>query len=176
MDASEATRFLFDAYADAVYRYARYILRDSTEAEDAVQDIFIKVLRSWDQFQGRADPKTWLWTITRHHLYDRLRKRKADGLLFMQLSNAIEEMVQVSQPHDLEIEELLLGLKLSYRQVLVLRYLEGMATEEIAAALGWSHAKVRTTLHRAIKELRHRTHQSMRKQSMHWKVGEPHEA
>lgn len=173
LEASEATRRLFDAHADAVYRYACYVLRDSTEAEDAVQEIFIKVLRSWDQFQGQSNTKTWLWSITRNHLYDRLRKKKLDHrLLRQQMSVALLNAASAPLPDDHEIQELLMGLKLSYRQVLVLRYMQDLTTEEIAASLGWSHVKVRTTLHRAIKELRKRTQQSEPQRHVQWKAGE----
>lgn len=175
LNAAEATRHLFDLYADMVYRFSFYILKDAEEAEDAVQEIFIKVLRSWDQFEERSDPKTWLLSITRNHLYDKLRKMKRDRLLLQTVAD--ESRVQPDSPPvtDVEMEELLLDLKLPYRQVVILRYMQDMTTEEVARVMGWSKAKVRTTLHRAIQTLRRRSRGITKYGSLEHKAGEPNE-
>lgn len=154
LEAAEATRQLFDTYADVVYRFSCHVLQNSTEAEDAVQEIFIKAFRSWDAFQGRSDAKTWLLSIARNHLYDRLRKQRREKRLLNEAASEAKADRQPIHHPDIEMEELLLGLKQSYRQVIMLRYIQDMSTEEIAVTLGWSSAKVRTTLHRAVQTLR----------------------
>lgn len=154
LDATEATRQLFESYADTVYRFSCCVLPNPTEAEDAVQEIFMRAFRSWDTFQGRSDAKTWLLSIARNYLYDRLRKQQREKQLLHEVASEAKVDRQLGFHPDIEMEELLLKLKLSYRQVLILRYVQDMTTEEIAVSLGWSPAKVRTNLHRAVKTLR----------------------
>lgn len=163
---------MFDSYADVVYKFSSFVLQNPTEAEDAVQEIFMKAFRSWDTFQGRADAKTWLLSIARNHLYDRLRKQQRERrLLRKALSEAQANDQRVYHP-DIEMEELLLGLKLPYRQVIVLRYMHDMTIAEIAAVLGWSSVKVRTTLHRAVQTLRKQSQDKFSEFTANGKAGE----
>ncbi|RIV22753.1 sigma-70 family RNA polymerase sigma factor [Alicyclobacillaceae bacterium I2511] len=81
LDAAEATKKLLDSYTNVGYKFSSFVLQNPTEAEDAVQKIFMKAFRSWDTFQGRADAKTWLLSIARNHLYDRLREQQRERRL-----------------------------------------------------------------------------------------------
>ena len=60
-------------YGDTLYRYAFYRLRRSQEAEDAVQETLLAALKARGQFQGRSHPRTWLMTILKRKVLDRLR-------------------------------------------------------------------------------------------------------
>ncbi len=62
-----------ERYGDALYRFARARLRQSHEAEEAVQDTLLAALRTRDQFQGRSDPRTWFIGILKRKIVDRLR-------------------------------------------------------------------------------------------------------
>ncbi len=153
MDAAEATERLFDLYRHDVYRYARFTLGDPSDAEDVVQDVFIRVLRNWDRYRGDAAPKTWLWTIVRSSIADAARRRKRQTRRDLAAASTFEE---AAEPTDvpLEIEEALRELPQAYREVVVLRLLQDWSTGECATMLGWSESKVKTTLHRAVAKLR----------------------
>ncbi|MDB5084376.1 MAG: hypothetical protein JWN30_1262 [Bacilli bacterium] len=152
-NASEATRNLFDLYGNQVYQYVRFTLGNATEAEDVVQDIFLNVLRSWNQFENRSSAKTWLWSITRNCMRDALRQKNRHQ---RQPIDSIENLRDVSSSnsfHLLELEDSLHHLSLSHRKVVILRIIQDRTGAETAQLLGWSEVKVRVTLHRALKKL-----------------------
>lgn len=153
VNVSEATKELFELYGDAVYRYARFVLGNALEAEDAVQEIFLQVLKSWVRFEHRSSPKTWLWKIANNHIKTMLRKRKYQ---FVELSNEFEIESQASNSTEflIDLERDIIKLPLPQRQVFIYRILHDISSSETAQILGWSDARVRITLHRAIQSLR----------------------
>ena len=153
MDAATATEYLFEHYKNEVYRYARYTLGSSNEAEDVVQEVFIKVLRHWDRFRGDASPKTWLWTIVRSCIADRGRKRRRQQIE-VGINNNLDGYGSYQDSGTLEIEDSLRHLPQAHREVIVLRILQDWSVADTARILGWSEAKVKTTLHRAVTTLR----------------------
>lgn len=72
--ASEAALVLFEKYGDEVYRYVRYTIGESSDAEDIVQEVFLRVLQSWKRFNHKSSSKTWLWSITKNCIKEQLRK------------------------------------------------------------------------------------------------------
>lgn len=151
-DAATATEQLFALYKDDVYRYARFTLGSASDAEDVVQEVFIKVLRSWDRFRGDASPKTWLWTIVRSCIVDRTRKRNSRDE--MPFDESIGGLTQYQEHSGIELEDMLKGLPKDYREVIVLRLLQDWSTTDTAKILKWSESKVKTTLHRSVSKLR----------------------
>src|SRR6185369_13578667 len=65
-------------HLDAAYNLARWLLRHEHDAEDAVQDAFLRAHRAFDRFRG-TEPRPWLLTIVRNVCYSRLRERRRDG-------------------------------------------------------------------------------------------------
>lgn len=153
LTAEEAVEELFELYADEIFRYARLMLQDDYLAEDIVQEVFMRVLRSWDKFREEANAKTWLWSIARNCLYDVFRKRKRSSLYFA--DKALED-VQVTTPFQslIELEESIYSLNENQRQVFILRCVQDLSVSDTAEILGWTEAKVKTTLHRAMTRLR----------------------
>lgn len=153
-DAAAATEELFSLYKSDVYRYARFTLGSASDAEDIVQEVFLRVLKNWDKFRGDANPKTWLWTITRRCIVDRARKRHRD-----KNQTSFEEqlggyVVDSNSTAALEVEELLKTLTPDQREVVTLRLIQDWSTAKTAEILGWSESKVKTTLHRAVTRIR----------------------
>lgn len=68
---------LYDFYANDVYRFARLTLDDQSDAEDVVQEVFVRALRNWNRFRFTSSPKTWLLSITRNCVMDVLRKKRS---------------------------------------------------------------------------------------------------
>lgn len=149
-DSTEIIRTLFEQHADAIYRYAKYSLPRGIDAKDVVQEVFLRAFQGWGDFNGKADPKTWLFKIARNYIYDLLRKKQRQRIYEanMPKSDGFAELDTM-----IELEDVLRRLKLSHRQVLNLRWIQGMTVTETAQVLGWSQSKVRLTFHRARKKL-----------------------
>jgi RNA polymerase sigma-70 factor, ECF subfamily len=152
ISSSDAARMLFEQYGDEVYRYIRFTIGDQAESQDVLQEVFLRVLQSWGRFQHKSSPRTWLYAIANNCIKESLRKRKRD---YDRLE--FNEEIEVAKANDLAmelaLEQSLESLTLSQRQVFVERVIHEKSSPETAETLGWSEAKVRTTLHRAIKNI-----------------------
>lgn len=141
------------------------MVKNKQETEDIVQEVYIRVIRSYHNFKGDSSEKTWLFSIARHVTYDYFRKlkRKRNRLIsFFNWSKADETL---SSNHPLPEEVALLDdeMKRLYncldhctidqKQVIILRYLQEFTIQETSDILGWSTSKVKTTQHRAVKFL-----------------------
>ena len=148
-----------------LYRTARAILRDDAEAEDAVQEAYLKVYGSLDQFRGDAKLSTWLVRIVANEALARVRKsgRRAEiaPIVTDEGCNGVPDAKHEGPESRAERGELrrLLEAQIdalpdAYRSVFVLRALEELSVEETAQALGIPEATVRTRFFRARSELR----------------------
>ena len=167
----EAFEKLVRQYDRQVFRIAQHITQNREDAEDVVQDAFLKAYEKLDQFQGNSKFYTWLVRIAVNESLMRLRKRRTGRMV------SIDEDVETdegSMPRDLadwapdpeqmygqsEMEEILRktiqGLPPGFRVVFVLRDVEGLSTEETAESLGLSIPAVKSRLLRARLQLRER--------------------
>ncbi len=150
---------------------ARRILGEDEEARDAVQDAFAAAFRNLDRFQGGSRLSTWLHRIAVNAALMRLRTRKRkpeqplEPLLpaFSEDGHHAQPFAAWDEPIDVAIErgenrrlvrEQIERLPEKYRIVLLLRDIEGLSTEETAAALGTTANAVKIRLHRARQALR----------------------
>ncbi len=147
-------------YLDAAHNLARYLLRDAHDAEDAVQDAFVRALRHFDGFRG-VDGRAWLLSIVRNTCFTRLRGRTSSGehVEFDEEIHTIEEAVpgpEVDLDRRVAAESVSEGLRrlpVEFREVLVLRELEGMSYKEIAQVSGVPVGTVMSRLARGRKQL-----------------------
>ena len=162
---------LVRAYGGRMLAVARRFLRSDDDARDAVQDAFLSAFRSIDRFEGNARISTWLHRIVVNAALMKLRTRRRKP------EQSIEEMLpgfledghmdapaspwRPTEPDGLERQELrdLLVQKIhelpeSYRNVLLLRDIEELDTEETAEIMGIRPGAVKTRLHRARQALR----------------------
>ena len=146
-------------YNQRLYRVARAILRDDTEAEDVMQDAYVRAYQHLDQFEGRAPFSAWLTRITVNEALARLRSRNRNqqlddaedtGELRMNLVETSPDPEQNASSTELGhlLEEALLALPEKYRAVVMLRDVEELNTSETAAALDLSEENVKIRLHR----------------------------
>lgn len=151
--ANDEIEDLFELYASDVYRFARYLGPRDIDANDVVQEVFLRAFRNWDSRRTYSNPKAWLLQIARNYVFDVLRKKRVETNFE---KSHKPDLSKVSVPLDtlIELEDELSRLKPDFRQVFVLRCLHDMTIEETAEVLKWSQSKVKTSLHRAIKELR----------------------
>jgi len=153
----EAVAALVDEYAPALYRVAYSVLRNAADAEDAVQEAFVRVLRHRDQLSEVRDHRVWLIRIVWNVVLDRKRRMKSRPE-----TDDVTEMARVLPSEGLTAEELaaaaehharVLGcveqLPAKEREVLQLAAFEELSSVEIAAVLGITESSVRSRLYRA---------------------------
>ncbi|WP_260472876.1 sigma-70 family RNA polymerase sigma factor [Edaphobacter aggregans] len=146
-------------YNQRLYRIARAILHDDAEAEDVMQDAYVRAYEHLDQFSGRALFSTWLSRIAVHESLARLRARdrnpqldstETDGELSMKMtgqSPTPEQSASNTQLREL-LEQAVLKLPERYRTVIMLRHIEELSTSETAEALDLTEENVKVRLHR----------------------------
>lgn len=164
-DESALTQ-LIELYAPFVHRLIFSIVRDDSVVEDLAQDAFIKMLTAIENYEFRAPFKSWLTRIAVNVCRDHLRKKKVRSIMnFFKVNEETNEeqsfMDESPNPVMLlekdERKKILLRamerLPASSRMILVLRELNQLSYEEIAAALGWKMGTVKSRLFRARQEL-----------------------
>ena len=147
-------------YLDAAHNLARYLLRDAHEAEDAVQDSFLRAIRHFEDFRG-VDGRAWLLSIVRNTCLTRLRGRRP-GSEIVEFDEEIHTEEGKTPGPDVELDrkaatqsvrEGLDKLPVEFREVIVLRELEGMSYKEIAQVSGVPIGTVMSRLARGRKQL-----------------------
>jgi len=152
---------LMRRYNQRVFRAARAVLRDEAEAEDVVQDAWVRAYTHLRQFAGRASFATWVTRIALHEALARKRHRGRQSSLdehaavLPATTRPPEQEVEARRVAG-ELEAAIDALPARYRTAFVLRDLEGLSTTETAACLDVPEATVKTRLHRARGLLRSR--------------------
>ncbi len=135
-------------YENTLFRAALAILGDPHEAQDAVQDAYVKYLEKQPQFRDGEHAKAWLLKVTANGCKSRLRARKR---------HPAEELLDTYPAPDQdsrEVVEAILSLPANQRAAIHLHYYEGYSTGEIAQILGQRPGTVRSHLSRAREGLR----------------------
>ena len=146
-------------YNQRLYRVARAILRDDSEAEDVMQDAYVRAYQHLDQFARRAPFSSWLTRIAVHEALARVRQRnrtqqiaegEVEGEFVMNLAEPSPNPEQTASTAELGhlLEEALLALPEQFRTVVIFRDVEELNTEETAEALEISEENVKIRLHR----------------------------
>jgi RNA polymerase sigma-70 factor (ECF subfamily) len=169
-DASAFTE-LVERYERKIFRLAKHITQNDEDAEDVLQESFMKAYSNLDSFQGQSKFYTWLVRIAVNEALMKLRKRKSDRTVSLDEPHETEEdtvsreiAVWEDDPEQKYSREELRGileravesLKPAFRTVFVLRDIEELSTEETAEALGISIPAVKSRLLRARLQLRER--------------------
>lgn len=157
---SEQAAQLYDAYGDMLFRLAYSILLNQADAEDAVQDIFIKIIGKVPDFEGKAQEKAWLSRVLVNQCRDQLKKRR------LRIYTPLEEILEqggrepsVPGPEetgDTGLLQLVLALGEKYKEPLILHYFEGFSVEETAGILGISQSAVKMRLARGREMMKKR--------------------
>lgn len=143
---------------DQLYNFARWLTQDATEAEDLVQEAYVKALRGFSGFQIGTNFRAWIFRILRNAF---LNSRA--GLKTVALDDDIEEPVSaapspeavlVAQASRDAVREALSQLAIGHREILLLCEVEEMSYEEIAQVLAIPMGTVMSRLYRARKALR----------------------
>jgi RNA polymerase sigma factor (sigma-70 family) len=162
LEPSELARFEAAVlpHLDAAYTLARYLTRDRHDAEDAVQDAYLRALRYFDGFRG-GDSRAWLLAIVRNSCYTlrQRHRREARSTEFDEEVHTDEADVEAADAALLRgatrasLEEALLQLPREFREVIVLRELQGLTYKEISEVAGVPVGTVMSRLARARQRL-----------------------
>ena len=141
-------------HLNAAYNLARWLTRNEHDAEDVVQDAYVRALRFFEGFRG-DDARAWLLTIVRNVCYDFLRRQRSQ-----ELTDPLDEEILLDEEPTPEarllrranqamVRRALERLPLAWREVIVLRELEGLSYKEIADVAGIKIGTVMSRLTRS---------------------------
>ncbi|MBH0229625.1 RNA polymerase sigma factor SigX [Halobacillus sp. KCTC 3957] len=157
---------IYERYHQDLYQFVIYMVKDRDLAQDLVQEVYIKVMKSYQSFDGRSSEKTWLFSIARHVTIDYFRKQKRKRKRVMdffdwgergeqiQDHDSLPEEIAVQNEEMKEVFQALGKCTMDQKSVIILRFVQGMSIHETAEILNWSESKVKTTQHRGMKSLR----------------------
>ena len=146
---------LYSRYAGKVYSKCISMLKDENLAQDATQDIFVKVYTNLAKFSEKSKFSTWLYSITYNYCIDFLRRKKKEKNLFtgeMDTPPDIVEEVEDKELLQIELKKLkvVLGkIPVGDKAILMMKYQEEMSIKEIAAALEKTESAIKMKIKRA---------------------------
>ncbi|MDX9883490.1 MAG: RNA polymerase sigma factor [Prolixibacteraceae bacterium] len=157
--STEDFRYFIQKYKDLAFSVAVAVVKNEFDAEEVVQEAFIKVFKNLKTFRGKSEFKTWFYRIVINEAFKRLQKEKNDVLL--PVGNELPDVEDISETfrgmtddeQRLLVSESLKKIPSKESLSLQLFYLEGNTISEITGLTGWSEANVKVILHRARKHL-----------------------
>lgn len=162
----EALGKLLERYAPAVHRFGAKMCRDPEDAKDVMRDTLLAAARGLREFRGAAALSTWLFTIARSFCIKKRRQRAGAPDEVVALgSQGTERLAAPGNPPDeaagareigFALDGAIRALEPMYREVLILRDVEGLTAPEVASVLGIGVDAVKSRLHRARATVRDR--------------------
>ncbi|MCB0076742.1 MAG: sigma-70 family RNA polymerase sigma factor [Anaerolineales bacterium] len=157
----EAFASLVDAYKRPVYNLCYRMLGTSMEAEDASQEVFVKIHRRLHTYDANRKLSSWVLSIASHHCIDRLRRRRLKTVDIEEMPPWAPLVSSAPQPEqqllvderEARIQGMLDHLEPGYRLPLVLHYWSGLSYEEISETTGLTVSAIKSRLHRARRKL-----------------------
>lgn len=151
---------LYDAYADRLYRYVRFRVRDPLDTEDLVQRIFLKVIEALPRYEARGTPfGAWLFRLAHNAVVDHVRGHRPTeqiGALAERASDVADPELSAMAALELdEVEAALARLTSDQREVIAYRFFADLAPAEIGRIMGKREGSIRALQFRALAALRH---------------------
>jgi len=158
----EAFGELYSIYLAPIYRYVSYQVRDKMTSEDIVEEVFVKAWKAIGTCKGKSQTfSAWLYRIAHNHIVNTLRRmNKRVSLESVEME--IETLTEVTNPEQeveaklvrQELSEAMTCLSQNQRQVIILKFIEGLDNREIAQILGKKEGAIRVLQMRALSRLR----------------------
>jgi RNA polymerase sigma-70 factor (ECF subfamily) len=147
-------------HLDAAYGLARLLVRDDHDAEDLVQEAYLRAVRHFDGFRG-GDPRAWLLTIVRRTCYTWLKRRRSrpsptefdEEMHSRELAAENPEALMLHGDLRETLSRAVEGLPIEFREVLLLREVQGLSYREIDEIVGVPVGTVMSRLARARRRL-----------------------
>jgi len=153
----EAFRKIYDSYCEPLYRFAYSYLKDSFEAEEIVQDVFLKVWEKREEVDEQKSFKSYLYRITVNKVFNELKHRvvkqkyEQHALNFDQITSETPESSIQFQELNKKLEHLLAQLPEQQRNIFIMSRWKGLSNAEIAENLSLSIRTVENQIYRAAK-------------------------
>lgn len=148
---------LYSIYLDQIYRYVFYQVRDKMTAEDITEDVFIKAWKAIGSCKGKEKTfLSWLYRIAHNHLINTLRgMNKTKSIEKDNLAEVIASKSEIEEgiEHQ-ELLEAITCLPKNQKQVIILKFIEGLDNREIAKIMGKKEGAIRISQMRALATLR----------------------
>lgn len=152
---------IYDRYSGRIYNFAFRFLRNAEAAEDATQEVFVKMLKHANQFHGDAKLSTWLFSITANWCRDYLRKadnkqkESDDVLVTLPTPSELAPDRSLERREDEQrVRRALETLTAEQREAILLSRYHGLSYAEIAQIAGCSEGAVKTRVFRAMETLK----------------------
>ena len=146
---------LVAVYYMDMFRYAAWLCRDRSIAEEVVQEALLRAWKSLDALRDAAAAKQWLLTIVRRENARYFERRRLETVDIDNLTASQSALIAEAPNEELnDLREAIYGLEDDYREPLVLQVLMGYSTNEIAELMGLKQGAVLTRLHRARLKLK----------------------
>lgn len=156
MDAQEFT-IRFMSLGDSLYRVAWYMLESESDAQDAVQDLFVKLWKNKENLDGINNPKAYCIMLLKNQCIDRIRQARHRQAAELDESIASECDISADINRREELDRVLKAVERlpdRERQVLKMRTIEGLSYEEMAEKTGMNNLTLRVVLSQARKKLK----------------------
>lgn len=155
---ADAVSALYQAYANAIFRYVSYRVESAMVAEDITADVFLRMVRELGNYDDRGFPfGAWLFAIARNLIQDHYRNKhyKTHVELTEDRPSDDTDPFETLAQHEerAHLQAALASLPQDYQDVLILRYMQNLSYSEVAHILGKSELALRTLQHRALKAL-----------------------
>jgi len=156
----QAFRGIVDAYSERLYWHVRRMVGSHEDADDLLQEIFVKIWAAFTSFRGESRLSTWIWRIATNESLNFLRKRKVRAALSFKSLTADEERCMDEDPWfdgdaaERELRKAISRLPNKQRQVFVLRYYDEMKYEEISEIMGSTVGSLKASYHFAYEKVK----------------------
>ncbi len=146
---------LYNRYSAKIFGKCLTLLRDEFKAQDATQDIMMKILLNLNKFSGNSKFSTWVYSITYNFCIDSIRKAKKDKSILMDDVSMLSDVEdEVSDKFLLEIKlerlkKILEMINVEDKSILLMKYLDGLSIKDIASIKDKSESAIKMKIKRA---------------------------
>lgn len=146
---------LYDRYTNKVYAKCMSMLRDQELAEDATQEIFVKILLSLSKFSGKSKFSTWLYSITYNYCIDQIRKEKNENFVqvndFSRIDKVDEDMYdsEIKETNVFRLKEVMDKMNAEDKCILLMKYQDELSIKDICNILDKTESAVKMKILRA---------------------------
>lgn len=149
---------LYELHLEEMYRYVRYRINHEQDAEDLTEQVFLKAWAGLSGYRGEVPFKAWIYRIARNTVVDHYRTRKAESPLMEWAlppnGKGQPEESALAQETTQLLAQAISRQSALHQDVLVMRFINGLSTEETARILERSAGAIRVLQHRALKSLK----------------------
>lgn len=155
---------LYELYYLDVYKFLICFIGNRDDAEDLTQEVFIRVIKSYSNYNDSGSIKTWIFSIAKHAAIDLVRRKRFISVIkenfFNQLPSAQKTPYEVLQNNENKriLYSAISALKPNYRIVIILRAINEFSIKETAEILNCKESKVKVDYHRALNKLKKELH------------------